>query len=201
MESLQNKIDFRPCDRGPPRQPQRRPPQRQPPPGDIRRLRRDLRRLPQAEDPQPADGSGRQRVRPVGRPRNDDFRSLKDRADACPALTGALKSKTGRHTPGRLRDLMDVRSFGQVFAFKGKDDGVSVGIRGPVSNHPAFSVDPSALTACRSPRASTASPATRNPAIPWAPGTGWALPSTPPSAASTASWPKRPASPPGTPTS
>ena len=37
---------------------------------------------------------------------------------------------------------MDVRSFGQVFAFKGKDDGVSVGIRGPVSIHPAFSVDP-----------------------------------------------------------
>ncbi|MBU5881242.1 type I CRISPR-associated protein Cas7, partial [Vibrio cholerae O1] len=38
-----------------------------------------------------------------------------------------------------------VRSFGQVFAFKGKEskgDGVSVGVRGPVSIHPAFSVDP-----------------------------------------------------------
>ena len=38
---------------------------------------------------------------------------------------------------------LDVRSFGQVFAFKaGKDEGVSVGVRGPVSIHPAFSVDP-----------------------------------------------------------
>ena len=40
---------------------------------------------------------------------------------------------------------LDVRSFGQVFAFKGKEskgDGVSVGVRGPVSIHPAFSVDP-----------------------------------------------------------
>ena len=38
----------------------------------------------------------------------------------------------------------DVRAFGQVFAFKGKSkkDGVSVGVRGPVSIHSAFSVDP-----------------------------------------------------------
>jgi len=35
---------------------------------------------------------------------------------------------------------MDVRTFGQVFAFKG--DSVSVGVRGPVSIHPAFSVLP-----------------------------------------------------------
>ena len=40
-----------------------------------------------------------------------------------------------------------MRSFGQVFAFpKGKggekDEEVSVGVRGPVSIHPAFSVDP-----------------------------------------------------------
>lgn len=38
-----------------------------------------------------------------------------------------------------------MRSFGQVFAFKGKEskgDGVSIGVRGPVSIHPAFSVDP-----------------------------------------------------------
>jgi len=44
---------------------------------------------------------------------------------------------------------LDVRSFGQVFAFskgKKKDEeldagGISVGVRGPVSIHPAFSVD------------------------------------------------------------
>ncbi len=39
---------------------------------------------------------------------------------------------------------IDVRSFGQVFAIKGKakGDGVSVGVRGPVSIHQALSVDP-----------------------------------------------------------
>ena len=38
---------------------------------------------------------------------------------------------------------MDVRTFGQVFAFKGKDaGGVSVGVRGPVSVHQAVSVSP-----------------------------------------------------------
>lgn len=40
---------------------------------------------------------------------------------------------------------IDVRSFGQVFAFKPKDkdkDGVSVAVRGPVSIHQAFSLSP-----------------------------------------------------------
>lgn len=37
---------------------------------------------------------------------------------------------------------MDVRSFGQVFAFKDGKEGVSVGVRGPVSLHPAFSIEP-----------------------------------------------------------
>ncbi len=55
--------------------------------------------------------------------RNDGFHSLKERADACPALSAATKA---------------------------------------------------------------------NPATPWAPSTGWDLLSTPPSAASTASWRKRP---------
>lgn len=41
---------------------------------------------------------------------------------------------------------IDVRTFGQVFAFKSKDknkkDGVSVGVRGPVSIHQAISCSP-----------------------------------------------------------
>jgi len=38
---------------------------------------------------------------------------------------------------------LDVRAFGQVFAFKSKDaGGVSVGVRGPVSIHQAVSVSP-----------------------------------------------------------
>ena len=38
------------------------------------------------------------------------------------------------------KEWIDVRSFGQVFAFK--DGSVSVGVRGPVSVHSAFSVLP-----------------------------------------------------------
>lgn len=42
---------------------------------------------------------------------------------------------------------LDVRSFGQVFAFSGKDeDGVSIAIRGPVTIHSAFSIEPINIT-------------------------------------------------------
>lgn len=42
---------------------------------------------------------------------------------------------------------LDVRSFGQLFAFKGTGaDGVSIPIRGPVTIHPAFSVEPVSVT-------------------------------------------------------
>lgn len=42
---------------------------------------------------------------------------------------------------------VDVRSFGQVFAFSGKDeDGVSIAVRGPVTIHSAFSIDPINIT-------------------------------------------------------
>lgn len=43
---------------------------------------------------------------------------------------------------------IDVRSFGQVFAFKDTQGGagVSVGIRGPVTIHTATSVDPIDIT-------------------------------------------------------
>lgn len=77
--------------------------------------------------------------------RSDEFQSLKDRADACPALTAALKAKNREaYAKAACETWWDVRSFGQVFAFKSKskNEGVSVGIRGPVSIHPAFSVDP-----------------------------------------------------------
>ncbi|WDU53559.1 type I-C CRISPR-associated protein Cas7/Csd2 [Taylorella equigenitalis] len=43
----------------------------------------------------------------------------------------------------------DVRAFGQVFAIKkkaGESEGVSIGIRGPVTIQPAFSVDPVNIT-------------------------------------------------------
>ena len=98
----------------------------------------------------------------------DNFRSLKDRADACPALKACLEAikaqkKTKDAAPVSREDYakiacetwLDVRAFGQVFAFKedkkkknddkaddekAGSDAVSIGIRGPVSIQSAFSV-------------------------------------------------------------
>jgi CRISPR-associated protein Csd2 len=70
---------------------------------------------------------------------NDGFKSLKERADASPELKKAGKNKE-EFAKAACQTWLDVRSFGQVFAFKGDD--VSVGVRGPVSIHSAFSVEP-----------------------------------------------------------
>jgi len=78
----------------------------------------------------------------------DNHVNLRSRADA---VLDSLK------TPNEIKERackewFDVRAFGQVFAFKSSgnkknkaegektsDEGVSIGIRGPVSVHPAFS--------------------------------------------------------------
>ena len=74
---------------------------------------------------------------------NDGFRSLKDRADACQEWADAQKKKDREaYAKAACEKWMDVRSFGQVFAFKDGKYGVSVGVRGPVSIHPAFSIEP-----------------------------------------------------------
>lgn len=71
----------------------------------------------------------------------DGFLSLRDRADANPALKAAAKDKN-KYAKAACETWIDVRSFGQVFAFKAdKGEGVSVGVRGPVSIQPAFSVE------------------------------------------------------------
>ena len=74
----------------------------------------------------------------------DEYRSLSERAKNCPELAAAQKSKDGEaYARAACEKWIDVRSFGQVFAFKEKDSGgVSVGVRGPVSVHPAFTVSP-----------------------------------------------------------
>lgn len=72
--------------------------------------------------------------------KNDEFKSLKDRADAIPELKKANKNKDLYHDIV-CQTWTDVRSFGQVFAFKG-DESTSMGVRGPVSIHPAVSLHP-----------------------------------------------------------
>lgn len=72
----------------------------------------------------------------------DGCKSLKDRADSIPALKKEKDADV--YAKVACQTWLDVRSFGQMFAFKngGEADGVSIGVRGPVSIHPAFSVDP-----------------------------------------------------------
>ena len=70
---------------------------------------------------------------------DDGFSSLSERANA------VMNKIKDRNEYARLacETWTDVRTFGQVFAFKSTDkNGVSVGVRGPVSIHQAVSVSP-----------------------------------------------------------
>ena len=74
---------------------------------------------------------------------NDGFKSLNDRAESVPELKKIKADKKGSADSFALlasENWYDVRAFGQVFAFKG--DSLSVGVRGPVSIHPAISLQP-----------------------------------------------------------
>ena len=74
--------------------------------------------------------------------KNDEYKSLSERA------AGNIKEydSSDDYATKACEKWIDVRSFGQVFAFKApkgeKKDGVSVGVRGPVSVHHAVSVSP-----------------------------------------------------------
>lgn len=72
---------------------------------------------------------------------DDGYSTLSERAAA------VLKKKSRKEAEQiACERWMDVRSFGQVFAFSNvkddKDKTLSIGIRGPVSIHQAVSVDP-----------------------------------------------------------
>jgi CRISPR-associated protein Csd2 len=68
---------------------------------------------------------------------NDGCKSLKERADANPRLKN--EKDKNKYSAAACLEWIDVRAFGQVFAFK--EDTLSVGIRGPVTIQSAFSVD------------------------------------------------------------
>ncbi|MCC3372552.1 type I-C CRISPR-associated protein Cas7/Csd2 [Cohnella sp. REN36] len=83
--------------------------------------------------------------------KSDAYGSLKERAESNPELDKILKSKTGSSDEfARIacEQWLDVRAFGQLFAFKADKagTGVSVGVRGPVSIHAATSLDPVDIT-------------------------------------------------------
>lgn len=75
--------------------------------------------------------------------RVDEYKSLKTRAEGCEKLNAVKNGKnTDQDEFARIacEQWIDVRSFGQVFAFK--KDTVSVGVRGPVTISIAKSVSP-----------------------------------------------------------
>jgi len=78
----------------------------------------------------------------------DEYTSLKKRAEASVEFGAELgKGKKADIEKGYVaacREWTDVRTFGQVFAFK--NSALSLGVRGPVSIHPVFSVDPISIT-------------------------------------------------------
>jgi CRISPR-associated protein Csd2 len=71
---------------------------------------------------------------------DDGYTSLSERA----TKTITSYKDNNEYARKACETWMDVRTFGQVFAFKGTDkkDGVSVGVRGPVSIHQAISCSP-----------------------------------------------------------
>jgi CRISPR-associated protein Csd2 len=100
----------------------------------------------------------RNRLMEMGKPifvqsddnRVDDYKSLRERAEG--TLKGVDMGDKKKFQEAACKTWLDVRAFGQVFAFKPKkgkksegeedSDGVSIPVRGPVSVHPAFSVAP-----------------------------------------------------------
>lgn len=77
--------------------------------------------------------------------RNDNWRSIKDRFDNNKTIASLDKKSSGDDiVAAACEEWYDVRAFGQVLAFKGKNEkeaGVSIAIRGPVSIQSAFSID------------------------------------------------------------
>lgn len=78
--------------------------------------------------------------------RVDPYRSLKNRAEG--VLGKDVMKDEKKFFESACKTWIDVRTFGQVFAYGGdkKGRGVSIGIRGPVSIHSAFSVQPVDVT-------------------------------------------------------
>lgn len=68
---------------------------------------------------------------------DDGFGSLSERASS---VMKGIKARD-EYAEKACQTWMDVRTFGQVFAFK-DSKGLSVGVRGPVSVHQAFSISP-----------------------------------------------------------
>lgn len=76
----------------------------------------------------------------------DDCGSIKSRIDA-----SGLKTDAKDFKKKACARWFDVRAFGQIFPFKGKakGEGVSIPVRGPVSIHPALSLQPVSVSSAQ----------------------------------------------------
>ncbi len=84
--------------------------------------------------------------------KTDGMPSLKARAEDGTHGLGKETFNSKKTSPEKAAKMacdkwIDVRAFGQLFAFKGEEkDGVSIPIRGPVSIQSAFSIEPVSIT-------------------------------------------------------
>lgn len=76
---------------------------------------------------------------------NDEHQSIKARIDACKELDLKDPKKFKKQACAKW---FDVRAFGQIFPFKGakSGEGVSIPVRGPVSIHSAYSLEPVSIS-------------------------------------------------------
>lgn len=90
----------------------------------------------------------------------DEYNSLSERA----SHNIADYSSNEDYARQACEKWMDVRAFGQVFAFKSsnKKEGVSVGVRGPVSIHQAISCSPVDINSMQITKSVNSEPAEKN---------------------------------------
>ena len=76
---------------------------------------------------------------------NDEHQSIKARIDACKELDLKDPQKFKKQA---CEKWFDVRAFGQIFPFKGtkSGEGVSIPVRGPVTIHSAYSLEPVSIS-------------------------------------------------------
>jgi CRISPR-associated protein Csd2 len=76
---------------------------------------------------------------------NDEHQSIKARIDACKELDLKDPKKFKKQA---CEKWFDVRAFGQIFPFKGtkSGEGVSIPVRGPVTIHSAYSLEPVSIS-------------------------------------------------------
>ena len=76
---------------------------------------------------------------------NDEHQSIKARIDACKDLDLKDPKKFKKQACAKW---FDVRAFGQIFPFKGtkSGEGISIPVRGPVTIHSAYSLEPVSIS-------------------------------------------------------